>query len=154
MSFLRPNARLIVSTFDGWSDFIVFHQEGAAPGDGLPWRMRDGRLLRGRTGAATDGLSSPKWIKCDLQSTNSFFLTVAHDNWYRGDIEESTDNGLTWVPWKPGQYIKSEADAALRELAEDNFVPQHEIDLLVAAVVEFGQSAWDGDAKFRNQPKP
>lgn len=144
MPFLHPNERLKVSTLDGWSDFRLLEP--------LPWRMRDGRLLRGRAGASTDGLSSQKWNKCYLQSTNSFFPTVAHDNWYRGDIEESIDNGLTWIPWTPAQYRKTDADQALRELAEDNDVPLAEVMLLVEAVVNFGQAAWDGDAQFRNRP--
>lgn len=145
MPYLHPNERLAVATLDGWSDFIML-----AP---LPWRMRDGRLLRGRKGAGTDGLSGQKWNKLYLQSTNSFFPTVTHDNWYRGDIEESFDNGLTWMAWKPEQYVKAHADAALRELAEDNGVPEAEITLLVDAVVEFGQAAWDADAAQRNTIK-
>ncbi len=48
--------------------------------------------------------------------------------------------------------MKRDADAALRELAEDNFVPPAEIALLVAAVVNCGQAAWEADAKYRNRP--
>jgi len=145
MPFLHPNERLKVSTLDGWSDFILLEP--------LPWRMRDGRLLRSRAGANTDGLSSPKFIKFDLQSTNSFFPTVAHDAWYRGDIEESFDNGATWTAWQPEQYRKLDADLALHDLALDNGVPPAEVMLLVEAVVNFGQAAWDGDAAERNRIK-
>ena len=145
MAYLHPNERLNVSTLDGWSDFILLEP--------LPFRLLDGRLLRGRAGATTDGLSSPKWVKCDLQTTNSFFPTVSHDNFYRGDIEESFDDGATWQPWEPWQYDKSYADAALAELAEANFVPIQEIALLKTAVVDFGQTAWDNDAKLRNTKK-
>ncbi len=143
MPYIRPNSRLNVSTLDGWSDFILL--------DRLAWRMRDGRLLSSTIGANTDGLSSPKFVKCNLQSTNSFFPTVSHDSWYRGDIDESFDNGVTWIPWKPHQYIKKDADLALKELSEDNFVPKEEIDIIVGAVVKFGQSAWDGDSILRNR---
>lgn len=143
MAYLRPNSRLNVSTLDGWSDFILLQR--------LPWHMRDGRLLSSTIGANTDGLSSPKFIKCNLQSTNSFFPTISHDSFYRGDIDESKDEGLTWLPWKPEQYTKQLADQSLKELCEDNFVPQKEIDLIVSAVVEFGQSAWDNDSVSRNR---
>lgn len=140
MGFLRPNDRLNVSTLTGWSDFLLL-----AP---LVFQWR-GRLLRVRTGASTDGLSSPKWIKCDLQSTNSFFPTVAHDGFYRGDIEESLDAGKTW---NRVSFEKSEADVALHDLCVDNFVPYDVIELIVTAVVEFGQNAWDADAALRNRP--
>ena len=126
---------------DGWSDFIQLEP--------LPWRMRDGRLLRSRTGSGTDGLSSPKFVKCDLQSTNSFFPTVSHDAWYRGNIEESFDNGATWTAWTPAQYVKAEADQALRELATDNDVPAAEVNLLFEAVSRFGDAAWTADAAAR-----
>lgn len=145
MAYLHPNQRLTVSTLDGWSEFILLEP--------LPFRMRDGRLLRSRAGASTDGLSSPKFIKCDLQSTNSFFPTVSHDSFYRGDIEESFDDGATWTAWQPEQYTKEYADNALEELAYDNFVPVAEIMLLKTAVVEFGQAAWDKDAGLRNTIK-
>lgn len=145
MAYLHPNSRLNVSTLNGWSDLILLEP--------LPFRMRDGRLLRSRMGANTDGLSSPKFIKCDLQSTNSFFPTVSHDSFYRGDIEESLDDGVTWAAWKPEQYSKAYADNALQELAYDNFVPPNEIRLLYEAVTLFGQAAWDADAVARNTPK-
>jgi len=149
MGYLHPNAPLVVDTLDGWSDFTIYQQRGQPAGSGLPWRMRDGRLLRMRSGGRTDGLSSPKFSKCYLQSTNSFFPTVSHDAWYRGFIDESLDGGVTWTPWAPEKYVKAEADAALRELTEDNFVPPAEINTLVMAVQEFGQAAWDADAASR-----
>ena len=142
MGFLHPNERLNVSTLNGWSDFILL--------ECLPFRMRDGRLLRVRAGATTDGLSSPKFVKCDLQSNFSFFPTVAHDGFYRGYIEESFDGGMTWIAWKPEQYNKTYADEALKELAQDNYVPMHEVDALYCAVHFLGQSAWDQDASLRN----
>lgn len=145
MAYLHPNDRLKVSTLDGYSDFILLEP--------LPFRLSDGRLLRSRASAQTDGLSSPKFVKCDLQSSNSFFPTVSHDSFYRGDIEESHDDGATWVAWAPDQYTKEYADNALKELAYDNFVPPAEVILLYEAVKNFGQSAWDGDAKVRNTPK-
>lgn len=142
MPYLRPNDRLVVSTLDGWSDFIL--QEP------LPLKTRDGRFLRGRVGASTDGLSSPKFIKCDLQSTNSFFPTVTHDNSYRGDLEESLDNGVTW---NRVDLTKQECDSLLFELCEDNFVPPWEAKAIYDAVAEFGQKSWDDDAKFRAEAK-
>ncbi len=140
MGFTRPNDRLPVSTLSGWDDFILL-----AP-LGFMWRTR---LLRVRAGASTDGLSSPKFVKCDLQSTNSFFPTVAHDGFYRGYIDESVDGGVTWTPWRSDQYIKADADSALKDLCEDNFVPEYETDAIVTAVVEFGQAAWNADALLR-----
>jgi|SRR5665213_4466619 len=138
--FLHPNQRLAVSTIDGWNDFVLL-----APLEFM-WHSR---TLRVRTGAATDGLSSPKFVKCDLQSTNSFFPAVAHDGFYRGYIDESFDNGLTWTPWKLEQYVKADADCALFDLCEDNFVPVDEALLIFEAVHEFGQHAWDQDADAR-----
>ena len=140
MAFLHPNARLNVATLDGWSDFVLLEP--------LPFRWR-GRLLRVRAGASTDGLSSPKFVKCDLQSTNSFFPAVAHDGFYRGYIDESLDGGVTWTPWKLEQYVKADADCALAELCEDNFVPPWEAQAIYQAVHECGQAAWDQDALLR-----
>ena len=154
MSDLRPNLPLVIDTLDGWSDFTIYQQRGQPANSGLPWRTRDGRLLRGRSGGKTDFLSSPKFIKCDLQSTNSGFPTGSHDFLYRGFIDESFDNGVTWTPWKLSQYSKPYADAQLRELSEDNFVPPLEITALVDAVVEFGQAAWDADEASRIANSP
>jgi hypothetical protein len=137
--YLHPNERLVVSTLDGWSDFILMQP--------LPLRTRAGRLLRGRIGATTDGLSSPKFCKCDLQSTNSFFPTVTHDNAYRGDLEESLDGGVTWQAIR---LTKDESDNLLLELCEDNFVPPLEAQAIYQAVYEFGQAAWDNDAALRD----
>jgi len=146
VSFIKPNDRLNVSTLSGWDDFITLEP--------LPFRMRDGRLLRARAGTHSDGLSSPKFVKCDLQSTNSFFPTVAHDAFFRGYIEESFDDGKTWVAWTPEQYNFDYANDALKELAYDNFVPQTEVSILHAAVSSvFGKKAWDEDAGERNQIK-
>lgn len=140
MGFIRPNDRLKVSTLNGWSDFILLEP--------LPFMWRT-RTLRVRAGASTDGLSSPKWIKCDLQSTNSFFPTVVHDGFYRGYIEECVSPEGMFQQWARVQFTKDEADDALRELCEDNFVPEYEADALVAAVVEFGQKAWDDESVLR-----
>jgi hypothetical protein len=153
MPFIYPNNRLIVSTLDGWSDFIIYNQVGLPDDSGLPFRMRDGRLLRMRSGGNTDFLSSPKFIKCNLQSTNSAFPTAAHDAFYRGYIDESLNEGVLWSQWKIEQYNKEEADLALQHLAEDNFVPAEEVKLLVDAVIEFGQTAWNSDSIQRNQIK-
>jgi|GEM_PF-4682673 len=140
MPYLAPNKRLNVSTLDGWSDFTLLEP--------LPLKTRAGRLLRSRVGAGTDGLSGPKFIKCDLQSGNSFFPAVTHDGAYRGDLEESLDDGATWFPV---QFTKAEADDLLRELCEDNFVPPWEAMAIYDAVAKFGQSAWDADAPLRNR---
>ena len=142
MPYLHPNERLIVSTLDGWSDFVLMQP--------LPLRTRSGRLLRGRVGATTDGLSGPKFIKLKLQTTNSFFCTVTHDNGYRGDLEESFDEGQTW---QRATLTKDEVDALLLELLEDNFVEPWEAKAIYEAVHEFGQKAWDDDAKFRDAVK-
>jgi hypothetical protein len=141
MGFLKPNDRLQISTLNGWSDFILL-----APLEFM-WHTR---MLRVRVGASTDGLSSPKFVKCDLQSTNSFFPAVAHDGFYRGYIDESFDGGVTWKPWTLEQYVKADADCALAELCEDNFVPPYEATAIYQAVHEFGQSAWDQDAVLRS----
>ena len=126
---------------DGWSDFISLEP--------LPARLSDGRLLRAMTGTHSDGLSGPKFCKCDLQSTNSFFPTFFHDALYRGYIEESLDDGVTWTAWTPDQYTKPYADNALKELCYDNFVPAQECQMIYNAVAQFGQSAWDSDTKER-----
>ena len=145
MGFTKPNDRLKISTINGWSDFILLDPLG------FMWR---GRTLRVRAGASTDGLSSPKFVKCDLQSTNSFFPAVAHDGFYRGYIDESLDGGVTWTPWTLAQYVKADADIALFELCEDNFVPPYEAQAIYQAVHEFGQSAWDADLASRVANSP
>lgn len=142
MPFLHPNEPLKIATLNGFDGVLL---------EPLPFRLRCGRLLRVRTGAGTDGLSSPKWIKCDLQTTNSYFPSVAHDGAYRGDLEESPDNGQTW---QRAEFNKMEADAMLHELAEDNFVLPWETKAFYDAVAEFGQQAWDGDAPLRNRSNP
>jgi len=142
MPFLEPNRRLLVSTLDGWSDFVL--------GQPLAFATRSGRLLRCRVGATTDGLSSPKFVKCDLQNSCTFFPAVAHDGAYRGDLEESFDKGVTWSPAK---LSKVEADDLLLELLEDNGVPGDTADIIYEAVAKFGQSSWDADEALREAPK-
>ena len=141
MPFLHPNNRLKVATLDGWSDFIQLEP--------LAFRTRAGRLLQAVYGATTDGLSGPKFAKCDLQSSNSFFPAVAHDAAYRGNLAESLDNGVTWTPVV---MTKAEADALLLELCMDNGVPPFESQIIFDAVVEFGAAAWAADAPLRNRP--
>ena len=141
MPFLHPNQPLAVTTIDG-INFVSCEP--------LPARLRNGRLLRVRTGAPSDGLSSPKFIKCDLQTTNSFYPAYFHDGGYRGYIEESFDHGATW---QPVQLTKAEADDALLELCLDKGEAPELAQAIYEAVNLGGQSAWDENAELRNQTR-
>jgi hypothetical protein len=143
--FLAPNARLLVSTLDGYSDFIL-------PAAALPFRLQDGRLFRVRAGCPTDGLTSPKFIKLYLQDTNSFFPAVAHDAFYRGFIEQNVlpacGSGIS-PDWTRQQFTKDYADAALLELCLSNGVSAVVSQMIFDAVQEFGLAAWNADAPLR-----
>lgn len=141
MPFLHPNEPLNIATLNGFDGVLL---------EPLPFRWR-GRLLRSRTGATTDGLSGPKFLKCDLQSGNSYFPAVGHDGFYRGDIQESFDEGKTW---HQARFERAAADTALFDLCRDNLVPDLEAKAIYEAVHEFGQAAWDADAPLRAEPKP
>lgn len=131
--FLRPNLPIDVSVLNGTDMQLL---------EPLAFRLRSGRLLRCAVGSTTDGLSSPKFVKLNLQDTNSFFPAVAHDSGYRDTLEESHDNGATW------QHItltKQECDSMIYELCQDNGVPEDESKLIFIAVSEFGQESFDKD---------
>jgi hypothetical protein len=135
MPFIRPNDPILVATIDGTNLTL------AAP---LEARTRSGRLLRAKTGSTTDGLSAPKFIKLNLQNTDSFQPAVMHDAAYRDTVEESVDGGATW---NPVTLDKAESDLLLLELCEDNGVPLGESRAIYNAVSYFGQSSFDQDRK-------
>ena len=134
MPFIYPNKPLNVLCLDGTNMTFVGAQ--------LEFRLRDGRHLRGADLSTTDGLSAPKFVKLNLQSTNSFFPAVAHDCGYRDTLEECIEGGWTHVT-----LTKQECDNMLYELCQDNFVPEDEAKLIYTAVAEFGQSSFDNDRK-------
>jgi hypothetical protein len=133
MPFLHPNEPLQNSCLDGTNMTLL---------TALPFRLRSSRLLRCAVGSTTDGLSAPKFAKLDIQSTNSFYPAVAHDAGYRDTLEESSDNGATWVHVT---LSKQECDSMLYELCQDNSVPEDEAKLIFIAVSEFGQPSFDKD---------
>jgi hypothetical protein len=135
MPFLAPNKPLANDCLDGTDMQLT---------EPLPFRLRNGRLLRCAVNSTTDGLSSPKFVKLDLQNTNSFYPAVAHDAGYRDTLEESLDNGATWAHVT---LSKSDCDLMLYELCQDNFVPEDEAKLIFVAVSEFGQSSFEADRK-------
>ena len=141
MPFLRPNDPIFVTVIDGTNMTLV------AP---LEVKTRAGRLLRARAGSTTDGLSAPKYVKLDLQSSASFEPAVIHDAGYRDTLEESLDGGNTWAHVT---LDKATCDELLRELCEDNGVPADEAKLIYVAVAEFGQTSFDADRKNLTQPK-
>lgn len=137
--FLKPNEPLAVTCLDGTNMTLIL------PG---PWfRLRDGRLLRGAVKSFTDGLSSGKFDKLYIQSTNNFFPATSHDFFYHNSLEISSDNGVTWQPYNvPNtRTAKNNADNALWELCVDNGVPADEARLIYLAVHEFGDKAWIAD---------
>jgi len=142
------------SSLDFWSDFTIY-QAGWRSCQFRPAVAHPRRSAASRTLWRQDGLFKfAKIHQVRPASTNSGFPTGSHDFLYRGFIDESFDNGVTWTPWKLSQYSKPYADAQLRELSEDNFVPPLEITALVDAVVEFGQAAWDADEASRIANSP
>lgn len=141
MPFLRPNEPLKVAVLNGWN-FKTLTEDGSEV------RLRNGRLLRGRTGATTDGLSGPKWIKARIQDDNTFKPACIHDFGYHWQLEESFDAGMNWQRIRP---TKDEVDAILFELCLDNNVPAWECKAIYEAVHEFGQKAWDDDAPLRGE---
>ena len=140
MPFLHPNQPIQVVTIDGVNFGLL---------EPLPFRLRDGRLLRVKLGATTDGLSAPHFTKYTLQTTNSFYPAVAHDGFYRDCLEISKDEGVTWsdYPVPRTDEAKDDADHCLHELAVDNGVTEEMANVLYFAVQEFGKPAFDKRGK-------
>ena len=153
MSFIKPNAPVVESSLNQCDDFTIYHQLGEPPDSGLPFMWR-GRMLRLRSGAKTDWLSSAKFAKLYIQDTNTAYPAGAHDGFYRGYIDESLDGGKTWTPWKLSQYNKDDADSALWELCLDNMVDPDKARMIYLAVHEFGKAAWDDDEASRRANSP
>jgi hypothetical protein len=111
----------------------------------LETRLRSGRLFRGADSSTTDGLSAPKFVKLNIQSTNSFLPAVWHDCGYRDTLEEFINE-----VWVHVTLSKQECDSGLLELCQDNFVPEDEAKLIYIAVNEFGQSSFDSDRGIKS----
>ena len=133
MGFIRPNQPLKVETLDG------FNAPALEP---LPFRLADGRYLRAKAGATSDGLSSPKFAKCNLQDGRTYFPARAHDAGYRDELEQSLDEGATWQPVTLG---KTDCDNLLLELCRAQGVPEMEAQTIYNAVKYFGQSSFAKD---------
>ena len=78
----------------------------------------------------------------NLQSTNTFFPTVAHDCGYRDTLEE-----FDGTNWNHITLTRQECDDLLLELMQDNFTPEDEAKLVYTVVSEFGQAAFNNDRK-------
>jgi hypothetical protein len=64
-------------------------------------KTRDNRFFRMIVGATSDGMSGGKLVKAILQDQDTFLEAVFHDGCYRDKIEESKDDGETWVKYSP-----------------------------------------------------
>lgn len=107
------------------------------------WR---GRMLRHRPGGYTDGMSSPQFTHV-LKDANPWGwaarAAVAHDGCYHRALDESHDNGLTWLPIS---MSKDDGDTMFKELMDaiaTSDSDRNEAILFYESVHIAGQAAFD-----------
>jgi hypothetical protein len=114
--------------------------------DGYPvlWR---GRMLRHRPRGYTDGMSDPKAVQFLNSSLNPFGwamrAAVPHDGGYHRALDESFDNGRTWLPIT---LSKDDCDLMFKEILDaiaTTDAERAEAILFYNAVKYGGQAAFD-----------